>query len=116
MACRLCFFRRALHIKSEPLSTLQQAFTDHRDPQLPPWHTNAALVFLATDITCLLAAWLTDAASTHSPLLYSNENSLPAADVDSAVGRYLMALNSAAGGGDVVKRLTEVQREIRRRF
>ncbi|KAI5478404.1 nuclear pore complex protein Nup155 [Pseudohyphozyma bogoriensis] len=99
-----------------PWRAVFASFDELFTSKLPPWHTNAALVFLATDITCLLEAWLTDAASTHSPLLYSNENSLPAADVDSAVGRYLMALNSAAGGGDVVKRLTEVQREIRRRF
>lgn len=81
--------------------------------QVSPFHTTAALAFLATDLTVLLSSWLDESshASNYSGYIF------PATEVDNAVGKYLMMLNTLGGeGGDAGRKLIEVQREIRRRF
>lgn len=81
-------------------------------PQIPPWHTSSGLVFLATDIVELLTTWLAEAASAPSSLT----RAFPATEVESAIGRYLMGLQSTTNAGALVTRLQDMQRAIRRKY
>lgn len=78
--------------------------------QIPPFQSKAAIHFLASDITALLSAWLSEPAPTSASSAH-----FPATEVDTAIGKYLMSL-STAGAESTVARLQELQREIRRRF
>ncbi|KAK4336201.1 Nucleoporin NUP157 [Rhodotorula toruloides] len=80
--------------------------------QIPPWHTSAGLTFLASDIVELLSSWLAEASSAPTTV----SRAFPATDVESAIGRYLMGLQSASNAGAVVTRLQEMSRAIRRRW
>lgn len=84
----------------------------NRTEQIPPWHTSAGLVFLAADIVDLLSTWLAEASSAPSSI----SRAFPATDVETAIGRYLMGLQSAPNAGALVTRLQDMQRTIRRKY
>ncbi|SCV71463.1 BQ2448_3051 [Microbotryum intermedium] len=105
-----------------PSQTIFATYDELISAKVPPWHTSQGLLFLITSATVLLEHWLQEStnsikASSSTSMRRDDESTLfPAADVTTAVGKWLMALGSVAGAKDMVARLNEVQREIRRRF
>ncbi|GAA6024169.1 hypothetical protein JCM10207_005590 [Rhodosporidiobolus poonsookiae] len=95
-----------------PYEALFAVFDELMTAKVPPWHTSAGLTFLAADTTELLTSWLAEASSAPSSLA----RSFPATEVESAIARYLMSLQSAASAGPVVAKLQELQRTVRRRY
>jgi nuclear pore complex protein Nup155 len=66
------------------------------------------------DIAELIASWLVDASPQHAQ---SNTPAFPATEVDTAIGKYLMALGTVPNGAEgTVGKLQDLQREIRRKF
>ncbi|GAA5823999.1 hypothetical protein JCM11251_003374 [Rhodosporidiobolus azoricus] len=95
-----------------PFEAIFMVFDELMTAKVPPWHTSAGLTFLANDATELLSSWLAEANAAPSSLA----RSFPASDVESAIARYLMSLQSATSAGAVVARLQELQRVIRRSY
>lgn len=89
----------------------------NQPPQVPPWHSNAALAYLAADLTTLLESWLAETTSSHvSSSPYSVSTTFPATQVDTAIGKYLMVLTTTGGAAQLVARLQDVQRVIRKQW
>ncbi|KAK4050871.1 hypothetical protein OIV83_003293 [Microbotryomycetes sp. JL201] len=102
-----------------PEDILFAAFDELLTAKMPPWHTPAGLVALATDATTMLEQWLSNTSTSTLSTSVANGrmlSSFPATEVDTAVGKWLMSLNSTKGAGNVVARLQEVQRNVRRRY
>ncbi|SGY61158.1 BQ5605_C007g04532 [Microbotryum silenes-dioicae] len=106
-----------------PPSTIFATYDELISAKVPPWHTSQGLLFLITSATVFLENWLQE--TTHNPVGSTSMRRdtitddcflFPAAEVTTAVGKWLMGLGSVASAKDVVARLNEVQREIRRRF
>ncbi|GJN92310.1 hypothetical protein Rhopal_005340-T1 [Rhodotorula paludigena] len=95
-----------------PFEAIFAVYDELFTAKVPPWHTSAGLLFLATDLVALLEAWLAESSSAPS----SHARGFPATEVESALGRYLMALQSATGAQATVGRLQDLQRTIRRRY
>ncbi|GAA5993501.1 hypothetical protein JCM10908_000619 [Rhodotorula pacifica] len=95
-----------------PFEAIFPVFDELFTAKIPPWHTSSGLVFLAADIVELLTSWLAEASSAPSSL----SRAFPATDVESAIGRYLMGLQSTANAVALVTRLQDMQRGIRRKY
>ncbi|GAA5858950.1 hypothetical protein JCM8547_007170 [Rhodosporidiobolus lusitaniae] len=95
-----------------PYEAIFAVFDELMTAKVPPWHTSAGLAFLASDVAALLSSWLAEAGAAPSSL----SRSFPATEVESAIARYLMSLQSATNAGAVVAKLQELERTIRRRY
>ncbi|GAA5897156.1 hypothetical protein JCM5296_002241 [Sporobolomyces johnsonii] len=95
-----------------PFEAIFAVFDELMTAKIPPWHTAAGLAFLAADVAELLSAWLSEANSASA----SVSRSFPATEVESAIGKYLMSLQSATNAGAIVAKLQDLQRSIRRRY
>ncbi|KAG0656686.1 hypothetical protein C6P46_006988 [Rhodotorula mucilaginosa] len=95
-----------------PFEAIFPVFDELFTAKIPPWHTSSGLVFLAADIVELLSTWLAEASSAPSSLT----RAFPATEVESAIGRYLMGLQSATNAGTLVTKLQDMQRGIRRKY
>ncbi|GAA6057256.1 hypothetical protein JCM3770_003825 [Rhodotorula araucariae] len=98
-----------------PFEAIFSVYDELFTAKVPPWHTSPGLVFLASDLSVLITSWLAESTSAPS----SVSRTFPATEVETALGRYLMALQSATGAPGAtaaVARLQELQREIRRRY
>ncbi|GEM10376.1 nuclear pore complex protein Nup155 [Rhodotorula toruloides] len=102
----------AIHDAGVPFEAIFAVYDELFTAKIPPWHTSAGLTFLASDIVELLSSWLAEASSAPTTV----SRAFPATDVESAIGRYLMGLQSASNAGAVVTRLQEMSRAIRRRW
>ncbi|CEQ42380.1 SPOSA6832_04172, partial [Sporobolomyces salmonicolor] len=102
----------AIHEAGVPFEAIFAVFDELMMAKIPPWHTATGLAFLAADVAELLSAWLSEANSAPA----SASRSFPATEVESAIGKYLMSLQSATNAGAVVAKLQDLQRSIRRRY
>ncbi|KAM0752957.1 nucleoporin-domain-containing protein [Meredithblackwellia eburnea MCA 4105] len=98
---------QALHDAGVPWELVFDVFDDLFTAKNPPWHTNAASVFLADDIAALLKAWLEDADSPRPTSLTA---------VETAIGKMLLSLNGAGAAEGVIKRLQEIVYGLKRKF
>ncbi|GAA5938722.1 uncharacterized protein JCM15063_004847 [Sporobolomyces koalae] len=81
--------------------------------KIPPWHTSAGLAFLAASVAELVSSWLEEARS--APISLSR-SAFPATEVESALSRYQMALQSAPNAAATSQKLADLQRSIRRSY
>ncbi|KAM0790881.1 hypothetical protein ACM66B_004721 [Microbotryomycetes sp. NB124-2] len=108
----------ALRDAGVPDDIVFAAFDELLTAKMPPWHTPAGLVALASDATTMLEQWLNNTLTTPFSSIANGRtlSQFPATEVDTAVGKWLMSLNSTKGADKVVARLQEVQRVVRRRY
>ncbi|GAA5951998.1 hypothetical protein JCM3765_005163 [Sporobolomyces pararoseus] len=95
-----------------PFEPIFACYDELLTAKIPPWHTSAGLAFLASSVAELISAWLEEARSAPTSL----SRSFPATEVESALSRYQMALQSIPAAASTSQKLADLQRSIRRSY
>ena len=115
----------SFHAAGVPYLTLLKLYDELLTARTPPWQTPRGLAALAVNATCMLEDWFkASSASLLSGGAGGAGGAFPATEVESRIGKWLMALGQGGGGGgaaaegtrEVVARLEAVQRQVRRQF
>ncbi|KAL2917260.1 hypothetical protein HK105_203325 [Polyrhizophydium stewartii] len=102
----------ALRGADVPFTMIFQTFHELFETKLPPWSSNAALVFLIKDIEALLTKWLEHVRSLTGSA-YEKED-FPARTVDEAISKYLVTIREDET--QLVAALHQIQTRLRRTF
>ncbi|GAA5897035.1 uncharacterized protein JCM6883_006558 [Sporobolomyces salmoneus] len=95
-----------------PFEPIFACYDELLTAKIPPWHTSTGLSFLASSVAELISAWLEEARSAPTSL----SRSFPATEVESALSRYQMALQSVPAASATSQKLADLQRSIRRSY
>lgn len=102
----------ALNEAGVPWEAQFAAYDDLTVSRVPPFHTAPSLLFLLRDTSVVVESWL-----RHANVAFGR---FPAAELDSAIGRYLLAIDGSKGDAEerrqIETRLKEAQRKLRRDY